>query len=221
MRAGHGTVGLGQFRQQPFHFILLERHVDLDGGVAGDGGGDARRESSPDSAPVLRGKTGRAVRAACARRRERRLPAGAIFTATLRAPKGSTSNPFLASSSAMSAKTACCAGVSSITSGSSRRWLSTFCAARCFRIFSNSTRSWATCWSTIHRPSGFTARMKESRIWPSGLSEASAGARSLGASASSGMGGAQVSLPIESGTGSGARTRDKAALPSTEMPSPN
>ncbi len=38
------------------------------------------------------------------------MPAGAIFTAMLRAPKGSTSNPFLASSSEISVKTACCAG---------------------------------------------------------------------------------------------------------------
>ena len=34
-------VGFCEFGEQPVHFILLERHVDLDGGVAGDGGGDA------------------------------------------------------------------------------------------------------------------------------------------------------------------------------------
>ena len=27
--------------QQPLHFVLLQRHVDLDGGMAGDAGGDA------------------------------------------------------------------------------------------------------------------------------------------------------------------------------------
>src|SRR5580704_4499862 len=39
--AGHGVVGFREFGEEPVHFILLERHVDLDGGVAGDGGGDA------------------------------------------------------------------------------------------------------------------------------------------------------------------------------------
>ena len=34
-------VGFRQFGEQPVHFVLLERHVDFDGGVAGDGGGDA------------------------------------------------------------------------------------------------------------------------------------------------------------------------------------
>ena len=41
MGARHGMVGFGEFREQPFHFVLLQRHVDLDGGVAGDGGGNA------------------------------------------------------------------------------------------------------------------------------------------------------------------------------------
>src|ERR1035441_5344855 len=36
----HGAVGFSEFLQEPLHFILFERHVDLDGGVAGDGGGD-------------------------------------------------------------------------------------------------------------------------------------------------------------------------------------
>ena len=40
VRARHGAVGFGQFAEQPFHLVLFERHVDLDGGVAGDGCGD-------------------------------------------------------------------------------------------------------------------------------------------------------------------------------------
>src|SRR5271166_2431846 len=40
MRAAHGTVGFGQLLQEPFHFVLFERHVDLDGGVASDTGSD-------------------------------------------------------------------------------------------------------------------------------------------------------------------------------------
>ena len=34
-------VGFGEFGEQPLHFVLLERHVYFDGGMAGDGGGDA------------------------------------------------------------------------------------------------------------------------------------------------------------------------------------
>ena len=34
-------VGFREFGEQPVHFVLLERHVDFDGGVAGDRGGDA------------------------------------------------------------------------------------------------------------------------------------------------------------------------------------
>src|SRR5579864_1049244 len=62
-------------------------------------------------------------------------PAGATFTARLRVPKGSASNPLLVSSSEISAKTACWAGVSSRMSGISRRWLSTPLVARCFDLF--------------------------------------------------------------------------------------
>jgi len=40
VRAAHGTVGFGQRREEPFHFSLVERHVDFDGGVARGGGGD-------------------------------------------------------------------------------------------------------------------------------------------------------------------------------------
>jgi len=35
------VVGFRQFGEKPVHFVLLERHVDLDGGMTGDGGGDA------------------------------------------------------------------------------------------------------------------------------------------------------------------------------------
>ena len=51
----------------------------------------------------------------------------------LRAPNGSASKPFFCSSSEISANTACCAGVSSITIGISSRWLSTFCCALCLQ----------------------------------------------------------------------------------------
>ena len=34
-------VGLGQFGEQPFHFVLFQWHVDLDSGVAGYGGGNS------------------------------------------------------------------------------------------------------------------------------------------------------------------------------------
>ena len=55
--------------------------------------------------------------------------------AMLRAPKGSASKPLRFSSSEISVKMACCAGVSSSNSGMSRRWLSTLCAARCLQDF--------------------------------------------------------------------------------------
>ena len=42
MRAAGGQLGFAQFAEQPGHAFGVERHVDLDGGVAGDGGGDAR-----------------------------------------------------------------------------------------------------------------------------------------------------------------------------------
>ena len=34
-------VGFREFGEEPLHFVLLQRHVDLDGGMAGDGGGNA------------------------------------------------------------------------------------------------------------------------------------------------------------------------------------
>src|SRR6267378_5807801 len=40
VRAAHGAIGFGEGREEPFHFCLVERHVDFDGGVAGRGGGD-------------------------------------------------------------------------------------------------------------------------------------------------------------------------------------
>jgi hypothetical protein len=38
VRARHGTLSFRQLLQQPFHFVLLQRHVDLDGRVARDAG---------------------------------------------------------------------------------------------------------------------------------------------------------------------------------------
>src|SRR5712692_6873127 len=38
--AAHGAIGFGEGGQEPFHFCLVERHVDFDGGVARGGGGD-------------------------------------------------------------------------------------------------------------------------------------------------------------------------------------
>src|SRR5215469_11596114 len=40
MWTAHGTVRLGQLLEQPLHFVLFERHVDFDGGVAGDRSSD-------------------------------------------------------------------------------------------------------------------------------------------------------------------------------------
>ena len=37
-----GQLGFAQLAEQPGHALGVERHVDLDRGVAGDGGGDAR-----------------------------------------------------------------------------------------------------------------------------------------------------------------------------------
>src|SRR6516164_7660208 len=39
MGTAHGAVSLGQLPQQPLHLVVRQRHVDLDGGVAGDGRG--------------------------------------------------------------------------------------------------------------------------------------------------------------------------------------
>src|SRR5579859_537408 len=36
MRASHGTLRLGQFPQQPLHFVSVERHIDLHRRVARD-----------------------------------------------------------------------------------------------------------------------------------------------------------------------------------------
>src|ERR1035441_3632129 len=41
MRTAHGAIGFGQLAQQPLHFVLLQRHVHLDGCVARNAGGDA------------------------------------------------------------------------------------------------------------------------------------------------------------------------------------
>src|SRR6266404_1915667 len=38
--AAHGAIGFGEGGEEPFHFCLVERHVDFDGGMAGGGGGD-------------------------------------------------------------------------------------------------------------------------------------------------------------------------------------
>ena len=39
MRAAHRALGRGQLGKQPFHLRVIEPHVDLDGGAAGDAGG--------------------------------------------------------------------------------------------------------------------------------------------------------------------------------------
>src|SRR5882724_4546717 len=128
----HRTFGLRQFPQQPLHLVLFQRHVDLDGRVARD----ARCNLSPDLVEIQ----------------------DLLFLLELvqqfhqhlldiRGPNNSTSNPLRRSSSEISANTACCPGVSSTSSGISKRWPScpaSFCA-RSRRIFSNSTRSCATC----------------------------------------------------------------------------
>src|ERR1051325_4847855 len=41
VRARHWMICLSQFGEQPFHFVLLERHVDRDSCMARDRGGDA------------------------------------------------------------------------------------------------------------------------------------------------------------------------------------
>ncbi len=179
----HRAVGLRQLLQQPLHFVLLQRHVDLDGGMAGDAGGDAGCESFPGSATAPRARTVPGFRAACARRRRQSTPAAVVLTAMVRVPKGSTSKPLWFSSSEISANTAIWLGVSSTSSGISICWRSGELAMRCRRIFSKSTRSCATCWSMIHRPCGLTARMNDSRICPSGFSVASE-SRLTGASSS-------------------------------------
>jgi len=40
VRAAHGALRLCQLLQQPFHLVLLQRHVDLDGRMARDAGRD-------------------------------------------------------------------------------------------------------------------------------------------------------------------------------------
>src|ERR1700761_9743390 len=40
MRATRRQLGFAQLTEQPGHALRVERHIDLDGGVAGDGGGD-------------------------------------------------------------------------------------------------------------------------------------------------------------------------------------
>ena len=44
VRAAHGAVGFGERVEKPFHFCVVERHIDFDGGVAGGGRGDFRLE---------------------------------------------------------------------------------------------------------------------------------------------------------------------------------
>lgn len=40
VRAVGRMFAAGEFREEPFHFLLVEAHVDFDGGAAGDGGAD-------------------------------------------------------------------------------------------------------------------------------------------------------------------------------------
>ncbi len=42
MGTGEREIGFCEFREQPFHLILLERHVDFNGGVTGNGCSDSR-----------------------------------------------------------------------------------------------------------------------------------------------------------------------------------
>ena len=65
-----------------------------------------------------------------------------------------------------------CSGSSSTSTGINSRCRCTASTLRSRRIFSNSTRSCATCWSTIHNPSSFVAKINESRNCPSGFNEA-------------------------------------------------
>src|ERR1700675_2861742 len=51
--AAHGTIGLGQGAEQPFHFRLVERRVDFYGGVAGGGGGDFGLQRFDVGVPVF------------------------------------------------------------------------------------------------------------------------------------------------------------------------
>src|SRR2546425_12304838 len=54
VRAGHGTFGKAQLLEEPFHLAPLERHIDLDGSVAGDGGGDPRAQLVERDGPGFR-----------------------------------------------------------------------------------------------------------------------------------------------------------------------
>ena len=42
VRAAHRAIGFGEGAEQPFHFCLVERHVDFDGGVTRGGRRDFR-----------------------------------------------------------------------------------------------------------------------------------------------------------------------------------
>ena len=44
MRTSHWMIGLRQFSEEPLHFILLEWHIDLNSGVAGNRGSDPRAD---------------------------------------------------------------------------------------------------------------------------------------------------------------------------------
>ncbi len=127
VRAGHGVVGFRQFGEEPVHFVLLEGHVDFDGGVAGDGGGDAGCGSFPGSGIALRARFGRAVRGACARRRLRRRRRARLLRRRCGRRRARLRSRCAGVRRQISEKIACCAGDSSRTIGISRRWLSTFC----------------------------------------------------------------------------------------------
>jgi hypothetical protein len=38
VRAAHGAICFSQGRKEPFHFGLVQRHIDFDSGMAGGGG---------------------------------------------------------------------------------------------------------------------------------------------------------------------------------------
>ena len=100
-----GQSVLASSLQQPLHLVLLQRHVDLDGGVAGDAGSDVGAdpvqvqrlllalELLQDLVQQVLDFAGRDA-------------AAVVFTAMVRDPKGSTSKPLRFSSSEISAKTA-------------------------------------------------------------------------------------------------------------------
>ena len=103
VRAAHRAIGGGERAQQPFHLGGIEAGVDLDGGAAGDGGADAAAQVVERGAAQLALRRSPGSRTGSSRDRRRSTAAGAAFTAMVRLPNGSVSNPEACSSSAMRA----------------------------------------------------------------------------------------------------------------------